>query len=346
MPRLALICGAALVLPSALSQEPADPDRPASLVDATRRFEMHSHAWVGLHHFLYEWARSETEVSTYDTRPRAEVPEKRVLEQLDESQREEWQAAWRFYLNEVLPRPLTFDDDLQAIKTVLCTIDSEADDLTDEQHAGLGDHALVLSSVMPIYRERFWPAHDAANRAWIAEQVPLLEQHEVRLIDGLLAAFDGRWPGAPLRVDVSAHTNWAGAYTTNDPNHIMVSSSDPDIRGLHGLEMIVHESSHAKEIEGDHIEALEAAYAQLGAEPPERLWHALIFYTSGELMKDAFAEADVEFEPYAERAGFYDRRSWAGYREAFDAHWRPLLSGEIEREAAYLGVARALSSLR
>jgi len=161
---------------------------------------------------------------------------------------------------------------------------------------------------------------------------------------GMARALGGHVPEEHVRVDVAAHTNWAGAYTTDQPAHVMMSSTDPDLEGWRGLETVVHESAHTHAVGGDHMEVLDDAFSAVDARPPRRFWHALIFYTTGELLGAALADAGIEgFVPYAENGGFYEGDSWRGYREAFDTCWRPMLEGELPREEAYACLAAALT---
>ena len=57
-------------------------------------------------------------------------------------------------------------------------------------------------------------------------------------------AFREPWSSTPVRVDVTAYANWAGAYTTNGPSHITVSSEDPGNQDDQGLEILFHEVLH------------------------------------------------------------------------------------------------------
>ncbi|MCP3919827.1 MAG: hypothetical protein GY711_30195 [bacterium] len=123
-----------------------------------------------------------------------------------------------------------------------------------------------------------------------------------------------------VRVDLVTHANWAGAYTTNGPAHITMASVDEDNAGWNGVETLMHEACHTSGLDVPHRTAVERAFAARGVEALRRFWHALVFYTAGELTRVALAEAGSE--------GF------RGYREAFDAHWRPYLAGTIDRAVA------------
>jgi len=61
----------------------------------------------------------------------------------------------------------------------------------------------------------------------------------------IAAAYQTPWPATPIRVDVAAFAGPDGAYTTIEPTHITISSTDKGYQGDAALEMLYHESSHS-----------------------------------------------------------------------------------------------------
>jgi len=102
----------------------------------------------------------------------------------------------------------------------------------------------TLEAAAPVYRERWWPAHDRENHAWIRAVSPMLSKYNADLKRDLAKAYATTWPSMPIRVDVCEYANWAGAYTTIDPSHITISSVAESNQGDSGLEMLFHEGSH------------------------------------------------------------------------------------------------------
>ena len=139
----------------------------------------------------------------------------------------------------------------------------------------------VLRAALPLYREHFWQAHDASNRAWIASAVKALERYESALVERMLTAYGGEWIDKPVRVDVCAYANWAGAYTTDEPTHITLSSTDPEAQGHSALEVLMHEASHSTEMFSALGAELTAAFEARGAQTPSGLWHLFIFVSAG-----------------------------------------------------------------
>jgi hypothetical protein len=168
----------------------------------------------------------------------------------------------------------------------------------------------------------------------------------------LAKAFGGSWPEGVVRIDVAAYANDLGAYSTEaaagPAPHVVVSSGDDSYAGTAAIEMVFHEAGHSDTLIGAASGPLDAAVEAAGATgAPRDLWHALLFYTAGELAREALAAAGVpDYRPYAEANGLWPRaRGWAAARAALDAHWRPYLAagGGPGRDEALAAVARALA---
>jgi hypothetical protein len=122
------------------------------------------------------------------------------------------------------------------------------------------------------------------------------------------------------------------------PVHIVITSCNPTYRGEAAVEMIFHEASHAliEPIE----KKIEAAAKRLGLPVPDQLWHAVLFYSTGEIVKRRLGD---HYVPYATKNGLWNRGSFVGYEEALKQHWQPHLDGRVGVDQA---VEALLSNLR
>jgi hypothetical protein len=270
---------------------------PMAGADST--FEFHSGFWINLHHFLYEQA-------SMDTSPAATPPA--------------WQSALNYYRGQVIKLDLMTDEAEQTNNRL-----SHVEDNSTLHDSRLPpDLIAVLESAAPYYREHWWPQHDRANRAWIAAVAPLVSKYGDSLKKELAAAYQTDWPITTIRVDVTEYANWAGAYTTLRPTHITISSVDSGNKGDPALEIVFHEASHS--IAGKIRAALtDEAKAQNKLFRRREFWHAVLFYTTGEIVR---SHLDA-YIPYALKNGLYDR-AWAGAPEVLDADWKPYLNGKID----------------
>lgn len=194
----------------------------------------------------------------------------------------------------------------------------------------------ILEAAMPLYRSAQWEEDDRANRFWIAVVEPKLALVAEELADAHDKAYAVPFPKRIL-VDVSPLAWEFGAYTVGqgESAHVVISSTDPGYRGFAALEMLMHEPSHAI-VSSDELGAigsdLKRAATELGVKPMANLWHAILFYTSGELTRRALAKRGVsDYQPVI--IGMYER-GFRGFRQSLETHWQAYLDGKVSREAA------------
>ena len=299
------------------------------------RFEFHSDVWINLHHFLYSLAQPPG--------PPPRAPAVSPVGVLSESEQRTWNDAIAYYRSHVIQHDLLFDNAMLTVKEALAT--AERDSLLTESFDDR-DLVRVLNDAAPIYRRHWWPTHDAMNRLWIAALEPLLERLGPRLANQLSAAYETPWYTPRIRVDVSAHAGTRlVAYTTGTTQgHVVVSSTDPCDQGYAALETLFHEASHtivdgAGGTVGDGI--IAAAKAR-HVPPPADLWHALMFYTQGEFLRQDLGELGVAYDPESGICDVY-RGPWAQYRDAAALFWLPHMHGRVSLDSALARIIDALS---
>ena len=326
-------------------------------------FEFHSGFWLNLHHDLYQEAKLRTGAPTAQTsnpaRPLLKTAPgaKTALTPADQRI---WDAAVSYYVENYANKDLLFATELILIKNQLADFE-DCDELSGTKKktcdAGLpAPLTKVLESAAPIYRTRDWPDHDRANRRWIFSVAPLVREQGVGLSQRLADIYRTRWPRQKIRVDVSAYADRSGAYTTLDPLRVTISSTDPRNQGDSALEVLFHEASHgiAEPVE----QAIARECRQRDKAIPRDLWHALIFYTTGEVIRpvldsaqpssgsadpatDSAATLPASYVPYAVREHLY-QRGWDGYFQLLTKYWQPYLNGTVPFDDA---IAHMVSSL-
>lgn len=270
---------------------------------ADHTFEFHSSFWVNLHHFLLEQARTGP--------PSTKHPP-------------QWRAAVDYYRRNLARRDLLSDEaarDNGRLSALQMAPSAKKSALAPEWIA-------VLDAAAPVYRKRWWPDHDRANRAWIAAVRPLLSRYSAALKPQLSAAYATAWPPDGIQTDVTEYADRTGAYTTLDPVHITVSSVNPGNQGSAALEILFHEASHA---------LIAKVRGTLGGEARAQhklfrrstLWHAILFYTVGEFVQRQLGD----YTPYADKNRLWDG-SWQGLPAILDADWKPYLDGKIDLTTA------------
>jgi hypothetical protein len=288
--------GALLVLASMASVFPAAQQKPL--------FTFHSNAWLNLHHYVRSNARGGP-----------------VPTGLTQEEGAQWAAGVEFY-KPYAARDVLRDDGMVAIARAL--------------RGGEGRNNLdgipidpplksTLERLMPIYRTHGWPVHDRANREWIAAIVPLVDRHGEAISQSILRAYGVTWPAEPMHVDLSVVAGPVGGFSVG--NHITISSSDPSYRGYAALEMVFHEASHGLGLFPVLIQPLDRAAAEQKVTLPPQLWHAVLFYTAGEMTTRELKVRGIDYTPYA-NAAFYDNMCGAGCHGKIREHWTPHLDGK------------------
>lgn len=337
-------------------RRPPQPEQPTEATGPLPVFEFHSGFWINLHHFLNQQARaSRSAASGADARAEpAEQVSPAVsaarteglpasLDGFSANERRAWEAAVAYYAGDLAARDLLFNGDMVAIKNRLAEIEGAP----ELRESGLRPELIAaLEKAAPVYRARFWADHDRTNRAWIATVGPLVRQHGAPLAKQLAAIYGAAWPPSRLRVDVSYSANWAGAYTTLDPVHTTISSSMEANQGPAALEILFHEASHA--LAGEVREAIARESRARNRPIPRDLWHAVLFYTTGEIVRRVLSSTEFaaghgpkDYTPYAYRYGLY-ARGWQNYQRVLERHWQPYLDGHLEFDRA---IARMVDAL-
>jgi hypothetical protein len=345
-------------------------------------FEFHSSFWMNLHHFLYQQARLREQASNpapppgksapnglaAQATPMPEAPgqtenresktargdsggrEPVAAAVLTPAEQQAWTAALNYYAGDLAGRDLLFNGDMANIKNRLAELEA-CEDLSGRRDpncdSGLRRELVVaLERAAPVYRARWWPTHDRLNRSWTAGVAPLVRQFGGELARQLSDTYQADWPTGKIRVDAVAYAGSFGAYTTLEPVRVTLSSADARNQGPAALEVLFHEASHA--LAGAVRDAIARECRMRGKPIPRDLWHALLFYTTGEMVRRALTPRDTSaargagaYTPYAYRFGLYSR-GWSTYQRVLERYWQPYLDGKVAFDTA---VARLVSAL-
>jgi len=302
-------------------------------------FALYSNFWVNLHHALYEQARLRSErptVRSQDAEAKAERPAL-SLDALTERERHDWEAAVDAYEVKLAPHDLLFDEDMVLMNNRLA-------EMTEDQTAdATGFQAQVIAALAkaaPIYQAHWWKQDDLANRAWIDSVAPLVEELGAGISRQLSTIYRAPWPKGAIHVDVCVYAGVFGGYTTLEPLHITVSSRDGRNQGLAAFEMLFHEASHGL---ADPVrEALHREFVAQSKPIPRDLWHALLFYTTGEVVRRQLAGSGHDaYKSYAEVNHLYER-DWQTYQKALDRDWEPYIENRSDFPTAIKRLASDL----
>jgi hypothetical protein len=281
---------------------PARADASAGAAPAI--FEFHSGFWINLHHFLYLEALSDKPHK--GSRETVSTADADTLKSLSPEQLAAWNTAVSYYVSSAIQHDLLFDKDMIAIKNQLEDADASPDLANVDVPAGL---RAVLLSAAPIYREYWWKHHDAQNRQWIAQLESLVAIHGKTL-----------------------------------PTRPTISTVDPANQGPAALEAVFHETTHGMM---DKVwSAMDAAEANMNAHSSRpaldtgTLWHAVLFYTIGQLVTDRIPG----YIPYADENGLWTRAWPAPDRSLIEQDWKPHMNDSVSLQRALTNLVNDFAS--
>lgn len=284
---------------------------PAEGAEVARagQYELHSSFWQSLHQTLLSARR---------------------WDKLEDG----WQQPVEAYRKAYGRRDAVSSDDIVKVNNALMSVADDAD-----VRGVPDDIAAALRAAAPLYRQKYWPRDDRANRFWIAYAAPMLREGAPEISAELSRLWERPWPDGPIRIDVTPFAGANGAYTTSRPSHIIVSTTDPAYVGINALEMMLHESSHL--IVGPNGPALGSPIAdaakKLGVPYPDGLWHALLFRTAGEVTRRWLAQRNVDYKTIADQV---INVAWPQFKTPLDTHWKAFLQGKMTRDAAIEAIVK------
>ena len=303
-------------------------------------FDFHSDFWINLHHFLYLQALPEKSRRGPHPTPMSRA-DSETLNSLSNAEQTTWSRAVSYYADSMVQHDLLFDENMGKLKNQL----EDAANSSDLANAQVPPELkAVLLQAAPIYRKYWWPQHDAQNRQWIAQLQPLVAQHGENLKNSLVGIYEVPWPGHPVRVDATIYAGQFGAYTTTGPTRPTISTTDPANQGSAALEIVFHETSHGMmdKVMDAMSQAEESAHAhgENQAFHAGTLWHAVLFYTAGELV----AEQIPGYIPYADKNGLWVLAWPDPVRSAIERDWKPKISGSAGLQSSLTKVVEDLAA--
>lgn len=237
--------------------------------------------------------------------------------------------ALKFYRDSVAPKDLLFNTTMREFSVLLAT-----NKLSDAKGWQM-DALKHIKNIEPFFKKQIWPSIDSANNAWAAFAKPELAQHEEIVMTRLQKLYDDTMPQNKIRVDLGIYGTWAGAYSYSQGiDHIIIATNENANTGRLGVEIVFHEGSHfiidkvfnfvaeyynAKNIQGNR----------------RQTWHNLLFYTTGNVTKEAYAAQGIDFLPYYKHARFEENiPPFKLTTTALALHWDPYMRGETTQVEA------------
>jgi hypothetical protein len=338
---MARLLAASFVLLAGAAALGAQP--PTDLVVTQNELEFHSAFWPNLHSVLWAEAWAQRPLKAGEPPMAGSLPE-RLPASVSGEERKAWDDAVAYYDREIADLHPLFDATSTSIRTAMINPIADFPVALDEAYRA------VLRAAAPIYRQHLWPIHDRANREWITAAVAKLQTISPAVPERLSKLYDAPWFTRPLRVDVVRVSSREGAFTSLNPlpGHITLSTSSPAGQDWAAVEIILHEASHLLflpmvKLFGAELQA-QGKNTRIG--PVEawnaNLWHPALFYSTGEVVRQALESRGIAYVPYLYANGMLER-SWPHFRAPIETHWKPFVDGKLTRDEA---IKRLVADLR
>ena len=294
--------------------------------------------WLNLHHYLYVLGRFEAKMSDINRRAQAGAPadEALGLAVLTDAEKTEWRQAVNAYAQGLSKKDAVFDVEMYGATGVLAALGSTelGNEVSLDRATELNPATrVILERAAPIYRKAWWPRHQKSNEDYVRTESRLVDQYGGRVLAYITRAYREPWPNGGYPVNISAFSNWAGAYSTHDI--LVVSSLDPGNRDLMGLEIVFHEAMHTFD-QAMFGKLAAAARLKGGGGIPGGITHSMIFYTAGEAVRSVV----TTHVPYAEVNDIWRRGSDNANKPLLDAAWKPYLDGKGTLNDALTGLIK------
>ena len=306
---------------------PKLPDRGDALVATSRTFVFYSDAVTNRHDFLVWNARSQEAVE----------PKPECLAELPTEQRAAFEHARGHYAT-------TFANG--AGEPILLSMRWRLANFGEFNFADPAQIAATvaeLASAAPAYEACWWREHDARNRRWVADLLPLLDANEVAL-RVRLAELYGREVARWLPVDVVGYAGADGGSPVLNPHQLLISSAKLSSPG-YSLEMLFREASQTifgLRAPGALWQALQQASSSAAKPLPADFSRLLLFFTTGKAVQARLVEQGVrDYNPYVYGEGLMERSS-PTHREVLERVWAPYVDGRVPMADAVKQVVEAL----
>lgn len=314
------ISAIAVVLLTACATGSTPSIDPVTTIDG---IELHASFWQNLHLTLYGEARA-TLPDVAELRHVIGIPDGPLPGALTPSEREAWDAALGWYQEHLARLDLRVGEGMTPLHWALAS-SGETLEESPAIPAGLRGHLLAAA---PVYRAHWWADQQSAIHAWIDDVATRVEQMGPDFPDRLAELLGTEWFTEPVRADI---TFYGRAFTTIDPDPLtIIAISDPAYTEWAGAEMLFHEVGHAlaAPLRNRIREAADAA-----GKNPRDLWHVVQFYIVGEFWRLTLADHGIEYVPYMEANGLFDR-AWSAVRDPVETAIDPYLAGDVDLAAA------------
>jgi|GEM_PF-4550617 len=189
---------------------------------------------------------------------------------------------------------------------------------------------------LDIYKQTLWPKHELENMKWLKALQHKLEKYESGMVDNLASLLPSHTMGQQsVIVDIVYRAGNKGAYTSSRTSHVVINTAASDYQDWAAFEMLFHEYGHARGMaKHDQLRlALSKHLQHMNKGQHSTFWHAILFYTVGELTQHIAKLEGQDYRPYAFKNELFSRK-WRHYKNIVRLAWGPYVDGRSSMNQA------------
>lgn len=305
----------------------------AANIETTEYFEFYNNFWINLHFYLYETAST-----TYKKSLDKQV-DKTIWQKLSQKEKDVFQKTISYYKNNINLKN-HFDQNHIAFRKWI--IDYDQYDVLPESSFELS-FIQTLNEFKVIYNTHFWKTHRQTNLNKLKENLSLIKNTESVIIPQIAELAQAEWQNTKIRIDLSTKSPGGGAFTLGRTPSSIVLSTVINYKEIEGdwVETLFHEASHTiiKRKKGAIAESIKRTSEKLNRKPPKNLWHAILFYTAGNISQKSFSAYNIKnYTLYMKR-----EKVFTFYQDAITRYFTPYIEKKIDLDAAIENVIKHIT---
>ncbi|CAH9063679.1 hypothetical protein PSECIP111951_03202 [Pseudoalteromonas holothuriae] len=194
-----------------------------------------------------------------------------------------------------------------------------------------------------LYKAHIWPTHCKQNMQWQTQLQNKLDVYGDKINQRLSELFLGELISVPEhRVYIHARPfTRQGAFTSARQFVTHMNSYQATNNDWYALELLFHEISHVPFYLNKQLQHnIEQVFSDYGIAQHSRIWHPILFFTVGEVTRQAIAKANPDYQPYANKVNLY-KGKWH-YLKELEQHWQPYINGQVSMDEALHNLAKAI----
>ncbi len=285
--------------------------------DTSKYYSFELNYWFNMHHFAWLESMLRTEIDSSQLTGKEHKKARVAVDQLV-----------AYYVKGLVHEDLRTSDYMRDFKQWI----TGSPDLNNIPEQFI-EHFEQLQKFDPIYQSEFWPGHKKVCLEVLNDNLELVRNTEEQFVEKHTEVTRQFWQEEKIKVDivyVAKASKWNlrnRPYTSIFPTHVVMNAyGEAEVPG-NWVELLYHESAHPLILPGYYFVGgtIADVATKLSIKPPRQLWHAYLFFFTGEISRELFSQQAVTYpEIYMERNSVF-----SNYLPALKKHLTPYINNKV-----------------